>query len=100
AGHIVVERLHVRVGLLADGGAPAAEMQHGGDGMVTLGTRLVTDLRNLKSSDWMGRAWRSLPVTCITGGAKFTSPALPWKLAAMPPRVSTPSSCSRKSIWK
>ncbi len=45
--------------------------------MVTFGTRLVTDLRNLKSSNWIGRAWRSLPVTCITGGAKFTSPASP-----------------------
>ena len=71
-----------------------------GDGIVTFGTRLVTDFRNSKSASWIGRAWRTLPVTCITGGAKLTSPALPWNFAVMPPRVSTPSSCSRKSMWK
>jgi len=40
-----------------------------GDGIVTLAVRPVTDFRNWKSRNWIGRAWRTLPVTCITGGA-------------------------------
>src|SRR5471032_2155925 len=68
--------------------------------MVTLGVPLVTDLRNRKSSSWIGFTCLSLPVTCSTGGAKSTSPTAPRNLTAMPPRTSTPSSCSRKSMWK
>jgi hypothetical protein len=37
---------------------------------------------------------------CITGGAKSTLPRLLWKLTWIPPFVSTPQSCSRKSMWK
>ena len=46
-----------------------------GDGIVTLAVPLVTDFRNSKSARWIGWAWRTLSVTCITGGAKSTLPA-------------------------
>src|SRR5215472_8951770 len=71
-----------------------------GEGIVTFGVRLVSDLRYSKSATWIGEAWRTLPVTCSTGGAKSMSPLALWKCAVRPPRASTPSSCSRKSIWK
>ncbi len=71
-----------------------------GDGIVTFGVRVVADFRNSKSRRWIGREWRTLPVTCMIGGAKSTLPALLWKLIAIPPLVSTPSSCVRKSMWK
>ena len=45
-----------------------------GEGMVTFGVRVVAALRKLKSATWIGRTWRTLPVTCNTGGAKSTSP--------------------------
>jgi hypothetical protein len=71
-----------------------------GDGIVTFGTRWVAALRNSKSASWIGFAWRTFPVTFSTGGAKSTSPAALWNLTWMPPEVSMPSSCSRKSMWK
>ena len=71
-----------------------------GEGIVTLGVCLVTDFRNLKSSSWIGRPCFTLPVTLSTGGAKPTSPFLVWNCAVKPAWVSTPSSCSRKSMWK
>ncbi len=71
-----------------------------GEGIVTLGVFVVTDLRNWKSASWIGLTWRSLPVTCSTGGAKSTELPAPRNLIAMPSRTSTPSSCSRKSMWK
>ena len=71
-----------------------------GDGIVTFGVRRVTDFRNSKSRRWIGLACLTFLVTCITGGAKSTLPALLWKLIAMPPLVSTPSSWVRKSMWK
>ncbi|MND01092.1 hypothetical protein D3C83_199350 [compost metagenome] len=48
-----------------------------GEGMVTFGVRPVQDLRKLKSPVWIGFACLSFCVTCITGGAKSTSPAAP-----------------------
>ena len=71
-----------------------------GEGIVTFGVRVVTDFRNLKSSSWMGLTWRTLLVTCMTGGEKSTVPAWLRKLTWIPPLVSTPASCSRKSTWK
>ena len=59
-----------------------------GEGIVTLGVRVVTDFRNSKSPAWIGLTWRTLPVTCITGGAKSTVPAPLRKLTAMPPFTS------------
>src|SRR5437762_5045336 len=71
-----------------------------GDGIVTFGVRLVTDFRNLKSSSWIGLACFALPVTLSTGGAKPMSPFFVWNCEVNPVCVSTPSSCSRKSMWK
>ncbi len=71
-----------------------------GEGIVTLGVPFVTDFRNLKSSSWIGFACFTFPVTLRTGGAKPTSPVLVWNCDVKPVCVSTPSSCSRKSMWK
>jgi hypothetical protein len=46
-----------------------------GDGIVTFGVRVVTDLRNWKSRSWIGFECFTFVVTCITGGAKSTLPA-------------------------
>src|SRR4029434_11191161 len=71
-----------------------------GEGIVTFGVRFVTDLRNSKSATWIGLTCRTGAVTFITGGANSTLPCAVWNFTAIPPLVSTPASCSRKSMWK
>ncbi len=69
-----------------------------GDGTQTFGVAVVTDARYSKSATWIGRAWRSGPVTDSLGGVMCTVSAAS-ELAAMLPVTATPSSCWRKSRW-
>ena len=64
-----------------------------GDGIETFGVRVVTLARNWKSRTWMGRTCRTLPVTCMTGGAKSTTPSFVWNFDGTEPWVTTPESC-------
>ena len=80
---------------------PARKCSIVGLGIETLGVSLTSEARYSKSASWIGLTWLTLPETTIFGGAKWTSlPAAFWNALAIPPCSSTPSSWSRKSVWK
>ena len=69
-----------------------------GDGIATFGVLPVCSATYRKSSTWIVRAWRSLPVTEIFGGVMCTV-SREFELDSIMPDTVTPSSCWRKSRW-